>query len=296
MRRPALVFALGISVCLLTLGASASPPAPTPSPTPDPTPPPIITVGRMGAAVPAPGESVVMYGDFLDGTSEKLVVQTLEDGTVLVNPPEGDEPIVGRARRATGECADTFQSGVPNVWAGTMNWLFKSSSTPTYLTVSATVTSLRDGTKSITQEINNCGRPDTVSAAASYQGSTSLSANLNASNQCTTRDSTSVVDFGPLTGWVAGTCNWLSGSTRVESDLRLNNNGLFWTNGSCSGSPTAFYVEGLTAHERGHTWNANDFPSGHPNLTMGGANGQCPGPDAKRTIGLGDMLTLEARY
>lgn len=103
-------------------------------------------------------------------------------------------------------------------------------------------------------------------------------------------------DFGNAGTAIGLTCNWLSGSTRVESDVRLNKASYFWTNASCSDAPTAYYVEGLTTHERGHTWNANDFPSGHPNLTMGGANGQCPGPDAKRTLGLGDMLTFEARY
>jgi len=42
--------------------------------------------------------------------------------------------------------------------------------------------------------------------------------------------------------------------------------------------------------------NIRDFPSGHPNLTMGGANAQCPDPDQKRTLGLGDMLSLESVY
>jgi hypothetical protein len=97
---------------------------------------------------------------------------------------------------------------------------------------------------------------------------------------------------------IAQTCSWANLFFRTESDICFNKNSVYtFTTGSCSGQfSSSYYVEGIMTHERGHTWNVRDFPSGHPNLTMGGANGQCPGLDDKRTLGLGDMLSLELVY
>ena len=79
-------------------------------------------------------------------------------------------------------------------------------------------------------------------------------------------DGVSEVSFGTLpNGTYAGTCNWnVVGMAphRVESDTKLNKNWATFTTGSCSGQfATAHYVEGIMTHERGHTWNANDFPA-----------------------------------
>ncbi len=302
MKLSRVVYCGFVLIGVLLLTAAAPTPDPTPTPSPQPTPPApgdAVYVGSLGAVVPQPGETVEAYADFADGSSQRLVVETLDDGTVLIDPP--DPASSGPAAPlGTGECNDNYSSAdsLP-AWCTTMNWWFKSGSTPAYLTVSGVVTDLRAALNNITHEINNCGRADTIDATASYQGTSSTSANINSSGVCLTRDTYSLVDFGTLPStWIAATCNWSSGGSRVESDIRMNKINFTWTTGETCPSPssTAYYVEGIMTHERGHTWNANDFPSGHPNQTMGGANGQCPGADAKSTLGLVDMLTIESRY
>lgn len=196
----------------------------------------------------------------------------------------------------TSECGDTFKGAdsLPR-WAGTMLWWFNTGTKPSGL--SGVAPDLRAAVTNITHEVNNCGRPDTVSATASYQGSTTLSANISSTNACLSNDGTSVVDFGTLTGWIGDTCRWNYMGSRVESDQRLNKSSYTWTTGEvCPPSGTPYYVEGISTHERGHTWNVMDFPTGHPNQTMGGANGQCPGLDDKSSLGLADMLSLEVNY
>jgi hypothetical protein len=166
--------------------------------------------------------------------------------------------------------------------------------------VTEVVTDLRAGTQNNTHEVNSCGRPDTVSATSNYNGSNTLPVNITNDGVCASHgDGTSEVGFGTLpSSMIAGTCNWANLFFRTESDTRFNKNDVYtFTTGSCSGQfSSSYYVEGIMTHERGHTWNVRDFPSGHPNMTMGGANGQCPDPDQKRTLGLGDMLSLESVY
>jgi hypothetical protein len=269
-----------------------------------PIPGDVVRVGRLGVFVPPPGVTVVAYGDFVDGTGEQLVVETLLDGTVLINPPDpmaSPSPAVQTvAPLATGECDDNYTDVSSKPWADTMQWWFHSSTTPPSLIVSEVVTDLRAGTQNITHEVNSCGRPDTVSATSNYNGSNTLPVNITNAGVCASHgDDTSEVGFGTLpSSFIAATCNWANLFFRIESDIRFNKNSIYtFTTGSCSGQfSSSYYVEGIMTHERGHTWNVRDFPSGHPNMTMGGANAQCPDPDQKRTLGLGDMLSLESVY
>ncbi len=272
-----------------------------------PGPGDLLTVGRLGVTVPEPGHSVEAFSDFADGSSESLLVETTQDGVVRVNPDAGAPTKESFARftealAATGECSDDFTSFDSQVgWTGPMQWWFNSPSTPGSLSLGLVVDDLRAGTTNVTQENNNCGRPDRMSGSASYQGTNSNGVNISVDNICLSDDGVSEVSFGTLTNTtIATTCNWNVGGLaphRTESDIKFNKQDFDFTTGSCAGAfSSAYYVEGIMTHERGHTWNVRDFPTGHPNQTMGGANGQCPGPDAKQTLGLGDMLSLEARY
>lgn len=90
MRRRGLLVALAMGSTLVSLAATS--PSPEPTPPPSPQPGDTVVVGNLGAVVPAPGETVIAYGDAADGTSERLTVQTLDDGTVLVNPRRISNP------------------------------------------------------------------------------------------------------------------------------------------------------------------------------------------------------------
>lgn len=246
------------------------------------------------------------HADFEDGSSASIVVETLGDGTVLVNPIEFSHTSLQVVPLVTGECSDTFQASDNGpYWTTMVQWWFHGSTTPSYLSLADTIADLRAATSNVTQENNSCGRADTFSGTSNYEGLTSSGVQINADLTCFPQgssDGDSTIGFGPLNGGaIAITCNWdlfILGShvARIESDIRMDNSRK-WTTGSCAGQfASAYFVEGIATHERGHTWNALDFPNGHPNQTMGGANGQCPGSDAKQTLGLGDMLSLEAHY
>ena len=76
----------------------------------------------------------------------------------------------------------------------------------------------------------------------------------------------------------------------------MNKGDYDWSIGFCAPGSTAHYVEGILTHERGHTWAVLNFLGDHPNQTMGQAASHCPGLDAKQTLGLGDMISLEYWY
>lgn len=305
MRKPRR--SLGYLVCISALlAAGVTPTVSASAAATGPSPGDVLVVGGLGVIVPQRGHMVELFTDFVDGTGQQLVVETTEDGVVLINPVEvgvsSDVSRVDVLLGATGECSDDFVLADTAVgWTGPMDWWFNSPSTPDYLTVSATVDDLRAGTTNITHENNNCGRPDRLSASANYQGTNSNGVNISVDNMCLSEDGVSEVSFGTLPNNIyATTCNWhVVGLAphRTESDIKFNKQDHTWTTGYCGGQfSTAEYVEGVMTHERGHTWNAKDFPTGHPNQTMGGAASNCPGPDEKQTLGLGDMLTLESRY
>jgi hypothetical protein len=264
----------------------------------------VIRDGRVGAVVPPPGESVTAYVDGLDWDAS-ITVTTKPDGTVIVNPPD-DSPTAARiaTRSVEGdECTDDYHDTAGNDWESTMNWWFNIDSLPSELGESATIQDLRSGGTNITHEVNECGMDDEIGATATYQGTNHIGVNIADNNNCLTRDSVSQVGFGDLANALGITCNWSvygglhQDYVRVESDIRLNKVDYGWTTGSCTGENSDdYYVEGLMTHERGHTWNAVDFPNGHGQQTMGGANGRCPGPDEKSDLGLGDMLAFESEY
>lgn len=276
--------------------------------------------GGLGAVAPKPGDVVDASAETLTGGSYQMTVLTLRDGTVTASfrkdglpmllvtgstgslqaqPPLGPStPFASSSALLAAdepECVDsTHWQDADRHWNSTMNWYWDRSSTPSYLTNSKVEADLRAGVTNITHENNNCSRPDTVSATATFRGYASDGPEISPLAQCGVNDGKSDIGWGSL-NYLGYTCNW--GNPRTASDIKFNKNTAHWTTGACAGQPyPTYYVEGLTTHERGHTWNLQDLPDGHANLTMGGANGQCGGPDAKATLGLGDMLGLEVNY
>ena len=184
-------------------------------------------------------------------------------------------------------------------------WYFNGSTTPAELTVSEAVTALREGTKDVTQEQNDCGRSDTVDARASYEGTINRRADMDSDGNCAsfvTRDGVNVVDFGNLPDNVVGlTCTWYRvwpdwWDEVTESDMRLNKADFTWTVTPGSGCSGATYdVESIAAHERGHTFGLDDVSYHyHGNLTMAAVSNPCS--KYLRTLGAGDMDGLEYIY
>lgn len=120
----------------------------------------------------------------------------------------------------------------------------------------------RAGLTNITHEDNVCGRADTVGMTSNYLGENSIGVNINSQGDCTTRDQHNQVGFGVVPGAIAVTCNWIFPGMppqRIESDVRYSTS-VTWTTGNCAGMfANAYYIEGLTTHERGHTFNVPDL-------------------------------------
>lgn len=124
----------------------------------------------------------------------------------------------------------------------------------------------------------------TSAAVFSYQGTTTMSAGK--------RDGYNVVAWGRYrAGVIAVTYIWYSGSHILETDTRMNT--LYgW---SLSGEAGKFDVQNIMTHEFGHWAGLNDLYSNADYwLTMYGYAGY--GETYKQTLGLGDVLGLEAWY
>jgi hypothetical protein len=278
----------------------------------------VISFGDLSIEAPEPGVAIEAHGDLFDGSSQMLTVHTLEDGSVEVTYAT-TEPTVGpihgslasstprTPRRDPSQCSDNYTASAGGVWlVNTIDWWFMASTTPGYLNVNDVEDDIRAGGTNNTQENNTCGRSDTVVRGLHYEGRNSVHANIRVIDNQTRcfpsaspHDGINEVDFFDLSsGFIAVTCNYDpgEGTLRYESDIRLNRADFEWATGgaTCDRPGEQFYVEGITTHERGHTFEASDFPNGHSELTMGGANGQCSGGgDEKQTLGLGDMKSIE---
>lgn len=258
----------------------------------------LIRAAGAGVMVQRRGGDVTGYFDRADGSGVTLDAETRRDGNVVVRYMDSRKRT--RPRQAipydTSECGDSYYAAVDTrKWTGSFQWYLNANSIPSELDVDNTETALRASTTNITHEVNNCGRSDTVSATVGYQGRTTNGVNISTDGSCFNADGQSVTGFGDLpSSYIATTCNW--GNPRTESDTRFNKYDYQFVVNAGSGCSGKYYVEGMGTHEHGHTWDLNDDPSGHPNLTMGGANAECSGPDDKATLGLGDMLGLEVNY
>jgi len=199
----------------------------------------------------------------------------------------GAEPAAIQA--ALPACSDTAFNKEGAKQGGTYKWSFKASSTPSYLTKSAVAAALQQSLSNMTNEHNDCGRPDTVSATHQYLGTTSRAPN------CGAPDGVNVIGFASLgNGILAVTCYWTSGSRIVEADVKISP-AVTWAL-SLTGCHNKPLLQSTMTHEAGHVFGlAHVGESKHGRLTMSPyIDGMCE--DNETTLGLGDMLGLESLY
>ena len=174
-------------------------------------------------------------------------------------------------------------------WNTTYQWSFKASSTPGYLSRAATRRVLKRSFSNITNARNDCGRGDAVSATHLFLGNTSRGPN------CSRRDRRNVVGFGRMQyGVLAVTCYWVKNGRMVEADIKINSRESWALSlNGCRFSPM---LEATMTHEAGHVFGLDHVGERrHGRLTMSPyLDGPCQNQEA--TLGLGDMLGLEALY
>ena len=176
-----------------------------------------------------------------------------------------------------------------------MDWLFKASTTPANLSRDAARRAIKSGASHITHAFNDCGRADNVSATSRFAGPTSVSPNIGSNSTCRDPDGHNVIGFGDLLGSQLGlTCWWFRGTTTVEADMKLNKHDFNWTT-TLAGCTDQYLLQAVTTHEFGHVFGLGHVSeANHGNLTMSTAMFACD--SSPSTLGLGDMLGLEARY
>ena len=259
-------------------------------------------VRGAGLAVVAPARGQGVHAEALraDGIGLGLTVETGFDGLVRTVPDELAilSPGIVAPDGSTGACHDRAHTLLPSKWRSAYLWWFRGGSTPTEITRRKALASLKRAATNITHARNDCGRADHVSAVSSYLGSTTIKPDINAAG-CRTPDGRNVVGFGDLNaGFLGVTCTTYRiesrGNTTIEADMLLNKNDYQWTT-RVTGCFYEAVVEAIATHEFGHVFGLGHVSeSRHPRLTMSTAAAPCDGSGS--TLGLGDMLGLEARY
>ncbi|MEM3986606.1 MAG: matrixin family metalloprotease [Candidatus Methanomethylicia archaeon] len=106
------------------------------------------------------------------------------------------------------------------------------------------------------------------------------------------RDGINVISWGAYkTGVIAVTYIWYIGDTIIETDTKLNT----YYKWSLNGEPGKMDLQNIMTHEFGHWCGLDDLYTDQDYwLTMYGY--AAPGETYKRSLGLGDILGLQARY
>lgn len=180
-------------------------------------------------------------------------------------------------------------------WTRPVHWTFMSSSTPASLGVATTESVLVKSFNNITGAHNDCGRQDKVGAQNVYDGRSDRSPGVTRVVKCARGDGHNVIGFGRLPrGILAATCTRRDGNRIVEADIRINTR-YAWALSAQSCNKQEL-LEPTITHEVGHVYGLDHVSErGHPLMTMSrSSDGPCN--NAASTLGLGDMLGLEALY
>jgi hypothetical protein len=261
--------------------------------------------GGLGVVIPKRGETVrvdaLAVGD--DSVHGFSVGVTL-DGTITYDLGESDAPQVERAAAATAvaaACSDSTKAPIMHDEANRYEWYVGDGGMPGSLTREQARDAFVDAINNITGGYNDCGIRDTIDADASFAGFSTYEADISSSSTCTERDGQNTWDAGDINdGHLAVTCSWtvhVSGNNikdLVEGDVRYNTADHGFTNNPTSSCVAHFDIRSVGTHEAGHVFGMNHVSSAHMSLTM--APGIDPCDTSDRTLGRGDMLTLEDIY
>jgi len=254
----------------------------------------IVTLSGFALSVQPPGRGVFVAAIRLDGSVLTAGVQTRSDGKVLVY---GQGSFADPARTVSpSACADSAFSLYPTSWVTPFNWYFNTGSTPSGISQTSATGALKAAANNITKATNDCGLPDLVSAKNAYKGSTTLNPNISSGSSCLNSDGKSVVGFGTLTSiYVGFSCWWTIGNDTVEADVKLNKANYTWYVTKPAGCSNKWDVQAVGTHEFGHVFGLLDLSEAtHANLSMSTVINACQ--DSEDTLGLGDVLGLEAKY
>jgi hypothetical protein len=254
--------------------------------------------GGAGPAVSVPPEGQGVGDAVLTTAGEYELAVTNTAGVVSVktSAPGGAPVMAPAVDAACGQSAYNLEGAH---WTSTLRWYYNQSTVSRAgLGVSATLSDVRAGNYNLTTGQNNCGyATGAFNVAGSYQGNTSLFANIDSSAACTSRfpDGQNTVSWGPFNSSAAGTlavtCYHWNGSTMTEADTYLGSNvGMVDTfPSSCSGK---YDLQSISTHEWGHAFGLAHETSG-PDEVMYPYKSACA---LRRHLGKGDYAGMNAMY
>jgi hypothetical protein len=127
-----------------------------------------------------------------------------------------------------------------------------------------------------------------------FAGYTALRPNVSRTPDCLEPDDVNTVGFGAMNQYLAVNCSWyyIIIDEAYETDVMFNSNDSWTTDPDNSFCLTAYDIEAVMTHERGHTFGVGHVSElTHPRLTMStNIDGPCQAQE--RWIGQGDFLEL----
>lgn len=220
----------------------------------------------------------------LSHTSTAETISGSESFIESVDRPDGLSPA------ATNPKCDNFSYALTgSKWASTVRWYYKTPSFGGQARVAGAFTAMANG-------IGACGQSKPNSAAHTYVGTTTSSANLTQTS-CGISDLKSVIDSGGLTGTtLAVTCTWKSAGEITAGHIRVDSSSRSWYTAAsatdCSGSNT-YDLQGVATHEIGHLYGLGHVAQGTGQV-MEPTSDACE--TGQRTLGNGDLAGMKAIY
>lgn len=188
---------------------------------------------------------------------------------------------------ATSSCTNAAYTKLGYRWKAPVSWSYNPAGQ-----VVAGASAIRAGADAWTGPVAACNRKATTTADQQLLGTTTEAVGVTATGGCGAASGASVVGWGALrSGTLAVTCVWSRSGVAVEVDQRYATGQRWASTTACSGP--RFDLRGVATHEWGHA-----FGLGHTaqtsGLVMKPASTTCE--VAQRTLGLGDLVGIDALY
>lgn len=265
--------------------------------------------GGVGPGLHIPGPGQGTGGSMLTRNGEYDLSVYNSKGTLRIrgsSPAKVTRTMVPATDAACSEGAFTTEGPI---WANTGKandswWYNESTASRAGLTVAATEADIRAANTNLTTGANNCGfATNAFNVKGTFQGSTSLFANINPASQCTGNfpDGQNTVSWGTFdsnhTSTLAYTCyHWhtdVSGLMAMdEADTYLGSNRSIVDSfpASCSVSED---LQSVMTHEWGHAYGLNHVGDADSAEVMYPTKFAC---QLRRHLGLGDYDGMDALY